>query len=87
MASGVGAYLWLKSRYIHPALAAFGVLAGAWCAGCTIVLFIFPGFSKIVNLWWFDTPMVLFEIVLSFQLLFSGLRSRDLELKQSETHA
>jgi len=77
LASGVGAYLWLKSRYIHRALAAFGILASAWCAGCTIVLFIFPDFSKTVNLWWFDTPMVLFEIVLSFLLLFRGLRTRD----------
>jgi hypothetical protein len=87
LASGVGAYLWLKSRYIHRALAAFGALASAWCAGCTIALFIFPGFSKTVNLWWFDTPMVLFEIVLSFQLLFSRLRSRDLQFARSETQA
>ncbi len=87
LASGVGAYLWLKSRYIHRALAAFGILASAWCAGCTIILFINPGFSKTVNLWWFDTPMVLFEIVLSFQLLFFGLRSRDLELEHNETYA
>ena len=87
LASGVGAYLWLKSHYIHSALAAFGVLASAWCVGCTIALFIFPDFSKTVNLWWFDMPMVLFEIVLSFLLLFRGLRTRDRESIPCEKHA
>lgn len=77
LASGVGAYLWLKSRYIHSALAAFGILASTWCAACTLIFFVFPDFSKLVNLWWFDTPMVLFEIALSFLLLFRGLRSQD----------
>jgi hypothetical protein len=28
----------------------------------------------VVNLWWFDTPMALFELALSFLLLFRGLR-------------
>ena len=79
MASGVGAYLWLKSRYIHRALATFGILASAWCVGCVFALFISPGFSKAVNLWWFDMPMVLFEIGLSFLLLYRGLRSGDHE--------
>ena len=87
LASGVGAYLWLKSHYIHSAVAAFGVLASAWCVGCTIALFIFPDFSKTVNLWWFDMPMVLFEIVLSFLLLFRGLRTRDRESIPCEKHA
>lgn len=83
LASGGGAYLWLKSRHIHSNLAIFGVLASAWCAVCTITLLIFPGFSKLVNLWWFDMPMVLFEIVLSILLLFRGLRTRDGELPPS----
>ncbi|MGH8160476.1 MAG: DUF4386 domain-containing protein [Rhodanobacter sp.] len=87
LASGVGAYLWLKSSYIHRALAAFGILASAWCIVCTIILFVFPDFSKTVNLWWFDTPMVLFEIALSFLLLFRGLRARDQEPTQREAHA
>ncbi len=87
LASGVGAYLWHKSRYIHRALAAFGVVTSAWCAVCTILLFIFPDFSKTVNLWWFDTPMVLFETVLSFLLPFRGLRTRGREAALGETHA
>lgn len=70
----VGGYLWFKSNYIPRALAAFGVIASAWCAACTLVFYIFPGFTKEVNLWWFDLPMTIFEIALSFWLLFKGLR-------------
>jgi hypothetical protein len=74
LATTAGAYLWLKSAYVPSALAAFGVLASAWCAACTFVLFLFPDFPKLVNLWWFDVPMVLFEITLSVLLLIRGLR-------------
>jgi hypothetical protein len=71
----VASYLFLRSNYIPRALAAAGVVAFAWCAFCTFVFFIFPSFTKLVNLWWFDTPMGLFEIALSFWLLFKGLRT------------
>jgi hypothetical protein len=37
-------------------------------------LFINPGFDKMVGLGWFDSPMGLFEIALSFWLLFKGLK-------------
>jgi hypothetical protein len=70
----VGSYLWFKSNYIPRALAAFGIIASAWCAACTLVLCIFPDFSKVVNLWLFDSPMAIFELALSFWLLFKGLR-------------
>jgi hypothetical protein len=59
LAATAGAYLWLKSAYVPRALAACGALASAWCAACTFVLFLFPDFPKLVNLWWFDMPMVL----------------------------
>ncbi len=68
-------YLWLKSRYIPRALAAFGLISSAFCVACTVVFYIFPNFDKIVNLWWFDSPMAIFDIVLSFWLLFKGLRA------------
>jgi hypothetical protein len=71
----LGSYLWFKSNYIPRTFAAFGVLSSAWCAACTLVFYIFPDFPKVVNLWWFDTPMAVFEIALSFWLLFKGLRS------------
>lgn len=70
----VGSYLWFKSNYIPRALAAFGVISSAWCAACTFVFYIFPNFSKVVNLWWFDLPMAIFELALSFWLLFKGLQ-------------
>jgi len=74
LASTVCSYLWFKSNYIPRALAAFGVVSSAWCAACTFVYYIFPDFPKVVNLWWFDSPMALFELALSFWLLFKGLR-------------
>ncbi len=74
LASTVCAYLWFKSRYIPRGLAAFGLISSAFCVACTFVFYIFPNFDKIVNLWWFDTPMGIFDIALSFWLLFKGLR-------------
>ena len=75
LASTVCGYLWFKSRYIPPALAAFGVISSAWCVACTLVFYIFPNFDKIVNLWWFDMPMGVFDIAVSLWLLLKGLRS------------
>ncbi|MGA2845938.1 MAG: DUF4386 domain-containing protein [Candidatus Acidiferrales bacterium] len=69
----VASFLWFKSNYIPRALAAFGVISSAWCVACTFIFYIFPSFAKVVNLWWFDSPMALFELALSFWLLFKGL--------------
>jgi hypothetical protein len=74
LASTVCSYLWLKSRYIPKALSAFGVVASAWCVLCAFVFLIFPGFAKPVDPYWFDSPMAVFELVLSFWLLFKGLK-------------
>jgi len=74
LASTVCGYLWLKSHYIPRSLAVFGVISSAFCVVCTLVYYIFPNFDKIVNLWWFDTPMGLFDIALSVWLLIKGLR-------------
>jgi hypothetical protein len=75
LASTVCGYLWFKSRYIPRSLAVLGVIASAFCVACTLVFYIFPNFDKTVNLWWFDTPMGLFDIALSFWLLIKGLGS------------
>ena len=75
LASTVCGYLWFKSRYIPRALAAFGVVSSAFCVACTLVFYIFPNFDRIVNLWWFDTPMGIFDIATSFWLLFRGIRT------------
>ena len=74
LAAAVCSYLWFKSNYIPKGLAAFGVISSAWCVICAFVFLIFPHFNKIVNDYWFDSPMAMFEMVLSFWLLFKGLR-------------
>jgi uncharacterized protein DUF4386 len=73
VASTLFAWLWLKSNYIPKGFAAFGVIASAWCVLCTCIFILVPAFANVVNLWWFDTPMGLFEIALSFWLLIKGL--------------
>jgi hypothetical protein len=40
---------------------------------CALTYLIFPTFNKIVNDCIFDTPMALFELAVSFWLLFKGL--------------
>ena len=83
LASTVCSYLWLKSNYIPRALAAFGLISSAWCVLCPFIFLIFPHFNKIVNDYWFDSPMVIFEMVLSFWLLFKGLRPAEPVLTRS----
>jgi Domain of unknown function (DUF4386) len=73
LAATVCAWLWLKSNYIPRWLALFGVISSAFCVFCAFVYLIFPGFAKPVNPYWFDSPMVLFEMVVSLWLLFKGL--------------
>jgi hypothetical protein len=74
LAATVCAWLWLKSNYIPKWLALFGVISSAFCVICAFVYLIFPGFAKPVNPYWFDSPMAIFELFLSFWLLFKGLR-------------
>src|SRR5881409_3149694 len=61
LAATVYAWLWLKSNYIPRGLSIFGVISSAWCVLCAFIFLIFPGFNKIVNDWWFDFPMAVFE--------------------------
>jgi len=70
----VCAWLWLKSNYIPKGLSIFGVIASAWCVLCAFTFLIFPSFNKIVNDYIFDSPMALFELIVSFWLLFKGLK-------------
>jgi hypothetical protein len=76
LAATICAYLWFKSNYIPRGLALYGVISSAWCVFCAFVYLIFPHFNKIVNDWWFDFPMAVFELVLSFWLLFKGIQIR-----------
>src|SRR5437016_2198353 len=73
LAATVCAWLWLKSGYIPKGLSIYGFVASAWCVFCAVIYLIFPDFNKTVNDYIFDTPMALFELILSFWLLFKGL--------------
>jgi hypothetical protein len=77
LAATVCAYLWLRSGYIPQVLAAFGLITSAWCVFCAFVFLIFPHFNEIVNDYWFDCPTAIFELVVSFWLLFKGLKIGD----------
>jgi hypothetical protein len=82
LGSTLAAILWFRSRYIPRPVAAFGFLASAWGAGCTLVLYVFPGFREVVDPDWFDVPMVFFETALSVLLLVRGLRSPAVAVEQ-----
>jgi hypothetical protein len=75
LAATVYSYLFFHSGYIPKLLAILGIAASAWCFVCTVLYMIYPSFSSAVNLWWFDSPMVLFELVVSIWLLF-GIAAR-----------
>jgi hypothetical protein len=85
LAATACAYLWFKSNYIPKGLAVFGVISSAWCVICAFVFLIFPHFNRIVNDYWFDSPMAIFELVLSCWLLFKGLRP--VESNQAQARA
>jgi len=74
LAATICAYLWLRSGYIPKTLAGFGVISSAWCVLCAFVFLVFPNFNKVVNDYIFDTPMAIFELLVSLWLLFKGLQ-------------
>ena len=74
LAATICAYLWMRSGYIPKTLAIFGIIASAWCVICAFVFLVFPNFNKVVNDYIFDTPMAIFELIVSLWLLFKGLQ-------------
>lgn len=85
LSSTVFGWLWLKSGYIPAPLALAGLASAAWCVACTLAYIIQPGFARIVNLWWFDSPFALVDITLSVWLLTKGLRNEPLPLPRLAT--
>ena len=73
LAATVCAWLWFKSNYIPRGLSIFGVIGSAWCVFCAFAYLVFPHFNKIVNDYIFDSPMALFELIVSVWLLCKGL--------------
>src|SRR5947209_9351675 len=74
LAATVCAWLWFKSKYIPRGFSIFGVIGSAWCVFCAFAYLIFPQFNKIVNDYIFDSPMALFELIVSIWLLVKGLK-------------
>lgn len=62
-------YLMLKSGIVNRWLAMVSVLSCLWCLVCAVLHFAIPGFSGIVNLWAYDVPMALSQIVISVWLI------------------
>lgn len=67
-------YLWFKSGFIPKPLALSGIIVCAWCAVCTAAYLIYPELENIFDIWFYDTPMALFDITLSVWLLTKGLK-------------
>jgi len=73
LASAICSYLFFRSKYIPKALALYGIISSVWGVFCAFTFIIFPHFDSTVNAGWFDMPMLIFEIVLGFWLLFKRL--------------
>jgi hypothetical protein len=68
-------YLWLKSRQIPRAFAAFGIASGVLATVCALAYIAYWNTPAFENFWaLFDTPLVTFEIGLSVLLLAKPLR-------------
>ncbi len=73
-ASTVCSLLWLRSGQIPRWLAFWGVVASGWCVLTAFAFVAIPHFGSVVNVWWFDSPMALFELVAGGWLAFAGPR-------------
>lgn len=73
LGSTVFSYLWLKSRYIPRALAAWGVFSSLLIVPCTLAFVIFPELADILGPGCY-VPILIFELGLGLWLLTKGLR-------------
>ena len=72
LGSSVFSYLWLKSRYIPPAFAVWGIFASLMLALGTLAIMVFPSLG-VVGLTYM-APMFFYEVGLGLWLLIKGLR-------------
>jgi hypothetical protein len=75
LASTLCSYLWFKSRFIPRPLAVFGLVASGWGVFCAFMFIAIPHFPDRVGASWFDTPLILFEMVLGLWLSIKGIRN------------
>lgn len=74
LGSAAFSWLWWKSAFIPRPLSIAGVVVYAWCAFCAAAYIVDPAFAKLVNLWWFDTPMGVVELATAIWLLIQRPR-------------
>jgi hypothetical protein len=71
LGSTVFSYLWLKSRYIPRALAAWGIFSSLLMAIATLAIMTFPRLSSLGLT--YMMPLGLYELGLGWWLLFKGI--------------
>lgn len=73
LGSTVFSYLWLKSRYIPQALAAWGIFSSLVLAIVTLAVMVFPGLSALGLS--YMMPMGIYEVGLGLWLLVKGIQA------------
>src|SRR5712691_4478146 len=66
-------YLWLKSRFIPRALAAWGMCASFLMGVCAFSFILFPELAKVIPVEIYGAPIFFFELTMGFWLLLKGL--------------
>jgi hypothetical protein len=76
LGSTVFSYLWLKSRYIPRALAAWGIGSSLVLAVVTLAVMVFPDLGEVTGLAYM-APMFVYEVGLGLWLVVRGIRAPD----------
>jgi predicted aconitase with swiveling domain len=74
LGSAVFSYLWLKSRYIPRALAAWGVFSSLLFPLSVLAIIVFPAAKILFPA--YMMPLGVFEVAMGFLLLFRGIARR-----------
>ena len=74
LGSTVFSYLWLKSRYIPRALAAWGIFSSLVVVLGTLAIIVFPTLAVALIPLYF-APILIFELTMGFWLLIRGVRT------------
>lgn len=73
LGSALFSYLWLKSRYIPRALAAWGVFSSALMAAMSLAVLVSPGLTALGLT--YMMPLGSYEVGLGLWLLFKGIKA------------
>jgi hypothetical protein len=68
-------FLWLRSRYIPRALAAFGIIASVLMGACALAFVVLPELERTVSVVIYGAPIFLFELTMGFWLAIRGARA------------